>query len=73
MENTLTYKGKELKWEYEIVPCLECPIYPLQKEWENDPDIRNDKCYMSRCTYNRAVAKMVGEGIAAMWFKDENE
>ena len=66
MENTLTYKEKELKWEYKILPCLDCPIFPLRKEWENDPDIRHDKCYTSRCTYSKADAKMVAEAVYAM-------
>lgn len=66
MENTLTYNGEELKWEYKIVPCLECPIYPLRDEWKDDPDIRKDKCYTSRCTYSRALAKAVAEEFYSM-------
>ncbi len=73
MENTLIYKGKELKWDYKIVPCLECPIYPLRHEWENEPDIRKDKCYTSHCTYHRAVGKMVAEGVYVMQHSKEND
>jgi len=73
MENRLTYKGKELKWEYQICPCLECPIYPLRHEWEDDPDIRKDKCHTSRCIYNKANAKMVAEGVYAMMHPENDE
>lgn len=69
MENKLTYKGKELKWGYKIVPCLECPIYPLRKEWEDHSDIRKDKCYTSRCTYNKIVA----ESLNIIIYSEENE
>lgn len=73
MENTLTYKGKELKWEYKTVPCLECPIYPLRDQWKDDPDIRKDKCYTSHCTYHRTVGKMVAEGVYAMMHPEEDK
>jgi len=66
MENTINFEGKELKWEYKICPCLECPIYPLQKQWENDPDIRHDKCYTSRCTYNKQNAASIAWGVYNM-------
>jgi len=71
MENTLTYKGEELKWDYKIIPCLECPIYPLRKDWENESDIRKDKCYTNHCTYNKANGKMVAEGVYAMMHPEE--
>ena len=73
MENILTYKGKELKWEYKIVPCLDCPIYPLRHEWEDNPDIRKDKCYTSRCSYHKENSRMVAEGVYAMIHPEENE
>lgn len=73
MENTITYEGKELKWEYKICPCLNCPLYPRKSEWEDEPDIRKDKCYTSRCTYNKAIGKMVAEGVYAMMHSQENE
>ena len=73
MENKIIYKGEELKWDYDIVPCLNCPIYPLRKEWEADPDIRKDKCYTSGCTYNKANAKMVAEGVYAMQHPEESD
>ena len=59
MENTLIYKGKELKWNYNICPCLECPLYPDITKWKDDPDKRNDKCYTSHCSYDKQQAKDV--------------
>jgi len=64
MENIVNFKGKEIKWDYKICPCLECPIYPLRKEWEDEPDIRKDKCYTSRCTYSRLKGKEVAEYVS---------
>jgi translation initiation factor 2 beta subunit (eIF-2beta)/eIF-5 len=63
MENTINFEGKELKWEYTICPCLECPIYPLQKEWENETDIRKNKCWTSRCLYDKMKAKEMADYI----------
>lgn len=68
MENTIVYKGKKLKWEYKICACLDCPLYLQRKEWEDEPDIRKDRCYTSRCTYNKANGKMVAEEIFTMRF-----
>jgi hypothetical protein len=67
-QNIINFEGKELKWDYTIVPCLKCPIYPTRKEWEEEAkiDVRKDKCYTSRCTYNKANAKMVADGIYMM-------
>ena len=69
MENIITFNGKEKKWNYKIAPCLECPIYPMRKEWEDDPDVRNDKCYTSRCTYNRKLSKDIA---AELYFMRNN-
>ena len=63
MENTIKFEGNEKKWNYTICPCLECPIYPHIKEWENDPDIRNNKCWSSRCTYDKMKAKEMSDWI----------
>lgn len=71
MENTITYKGEELKWDYKICPCLECPIYPLRKEWENEPDIRKDKCYTSHCTYYRQKSKEMANFVFNARFNNE--
>ena len=71
MENTLTFEGKELKWDYKIVPCLECPIYPLRKDWEDDPDIRHDKCYTSHCSYDRKQSRAMAESIAFIMNKKQ--
>ena len=70
MENTIEYKGKTLTWDYKIVPCLECPIYPTIKDWEEeaDKDIRKDKCYTSRCKYNKALAGSIAWEIHDMRF-----
>jgi hypothetical protein len=73
MENTIIYEGKELKWEYKICACLDCPLYPRRKEWENEPDIRKNKCYTSRCTYDRTNGKIIAEGIYAIIHPEESE
>jgi len=61
--NTIEYKGKELKWEYDICPCLECPIYPHRSEWEDEKDIRKNKCYDSRCTYHKELSASMAWGL----------
>lgn len=66
MENTIIFEGKEKKSNYKIVPCLECPIYPLKKEWEDDPDIRHNKCYTSKCTYDKKLGKEIAEELYFM-------
>lgn len=75
MENTINFKGKELKWDYEICACLNCPIYPTIKEWEKEAekDVRKDKCYTSRCTYNKENARQVAEWVYDARFGIKNE
>jgi len=65
MENIIEYNGKELKWNYDICPCLICPLYEASKQFHaaNDPDARHDKCYTSRCTYNAKNASDIAWGI----------
>lgn len=65
MENTIDYNGKILKWEYKICPCLDCPIYPTKKDWEEEAekDVRKDRCYTSICTYNKELAASIAWGL----------
>lgn len=74
MENTIEYNGKILKWDYNICPCLDCPIYPTKKEWEEEAykDVRKDKCYASRCTYNKELASSIAWGIHDIRFREVN-
>ena len=65
-QNKISFNDKEIIWDYKIVPCFECPIYPLKKEFEDDPDKRNDKCWTSGCLYDREVSRMVANGIYVM-------
>lgn len=86
MENSIIYDGKELKWEYKTCPCLECPIYPTRKEWEEEAkhDARKDKCYYAHCTYGRKLSHDIAQGLYVMmncyhcddcdiWTPKENE
>ena len=73
MINTITYKGENLTWDYKIAACLDCPLYPHIKEWEDDPDIRKDKCYTSGCTYNKNNARAISEDIALIMNGNEDE
>ncbi|MCK9273278.1 hypothetical protein M0P65_07100 [Candidatus Gracilibacteria bacterium] len=63
MENIITFEGHKRKWEYSICPCLDCPIYPLRKEWEDSDDVRENKCYTSRCSYDREKAREIANEI----------
>lgn len=65
MENTIIFEGKELKWKYNICPCLECPIYPTRNEWEEEArkDVRLDKCWTSRCAYDKKKAEEMANSI----------
>ena len=65
-QNKITFEGKEIIWDYDIAPCLKCPIYPLKKEFEDDPDIRKNKCWTSGCLYDKENARMVANGIYVM-------
>jgi hypothetical protein len=73
MGNTINFEGKELKWEYTICPCLQCPIYPTKKDWEEEAekDVRKDKCYTSRCTYSKNLSALIAWGIHDMRFRRE--
>jgi len=68
MENTINFERKELKWEYTICPCLQCPIYPTKKKWEEEAekDVRKDKCYTSGCTYSKNLAASIAWEIHDM-------
>jgi len=63
MENTIEHNGKTLNWDYDICPCRQCPIYPTKNEWEYEKDIRKDKCYTSRCTYQKELATNIAWGL----------
>lgn len=62
-QNKISFKGKEITWDYEICPCSTCPIYPLKKEFEDDPDKRNDKCWTSHCLYDKENSRMVANAV----------
>ena len=73
MENTINFEGKDIKWEYTICPCLQCPIYPTKKEWEEEAekDVRKDKCYTSRCIYSKKLAASIAWEIHDLRFDGE--
>lgn len=71
MENTINFEGKEIIWEYTTCPCLQCPIYPTKKEWEEEKDVRKDKCYTSRCTYSKNLAASIALEIHDLRFGGE--
>lgn len=73
MENTINYNEKEIKWEYTICPCLQCPIYPTKREWEEEAerDVRKDRCYSSRCSYNKKLAASIAQGIYELRFNKD--
>ena len=62
-QNKIIFNGEEKTWNYKICPCLECPIYPNRKDWEDEKDIRKNKCWSSRCTYDKIKAKEVTDFI----------
>jgi len=65
MENTIEHNSKILKWDYDICPCLDCPIYHTKNEWEEEAekDVRKDKCFSSMCTYYRQRSATLAWGI----------
>ena len=74
MENKIRFNNEEIKWNYRIVPCLECPIYPLKYQWKNDVDIRNDMCYTSGCTWYKLKSKEMSDALFFMkehWYCDD--
>lgn len=65
MENKIIYNGVELTWQYKDCACLDCPIYPTIKEWEEEAekDVRKNLCYSSRCVYDKIMAKAMANFI----------
>ena len=60
MENQIEYNKQNLKWEYEICPCENCPIYMKNKSCELK------ECETVRCKYNKQLARNIANDIFFM-------
>ena len=56
--NTIIIEGKEISWDYQICPCLECELY-----LKNNKSPEYDVCRSVRCIYNSQLAKDIAYDI----------
>ena len=57
-KNIITIDGKEISWDYQICPCLECELY-----LKNNKSPEDNVCRSVRCTYNSQLARAIAYDI----------
>ena len=78
-KNTIIVEGKEISWDYQICPCLECELYLKNNKSKefiniNHKHPEDNICRSVRCTYNSQLARDIANDIFFMmhnWYCNE--